>query len=336
MYRFKESNSMRRSFLMGPIDQALCLFSEVKRSVYKSSGGKCPEDYLYIMPIGGIGELILTCSQTHHLRNRPVCLLLPASRFWAVNLWPEAADVFIQLDPIQVELLKHLEDNSFLMPGHIYISYVTWLAGGHLADKLIMREKLFGFREAFAFGLGLPLNSETAKPRLLNKPIPWKPSPNSVLIMPNANFTRKMPEEFWMQLITDLLSQGREVFCENFGSSPFRHPGVVNVQTEVLDFISLASLCGNVIMLRSGLSDLISAHSSQIPSLNLLILWHLDASTVGTPLELWHSPGCSVGFPSSKSWFNCGNNVTDIEIDPLDESWRVAPGTKIQPYLNKL
>jgi hypothetical protein len=154
--------------------------------------------------------------------------------------------------------------------------------------------------------------------------------------MPNANFTRKMPQEFWLQLVTDLLSQGHEVFYENFGSNPINLPGVINVQTEVLDFISLASLCSTVIMLRSGLSDLISAHSHQIPKLKILILWHLDASTAGTPLELWHSPGCSVGYPSSKSWFNCGDNVTDIEIDPLEKSWRDEPGKKIWSYLNTI
>lgn len=328
---------MRRSFAMGGLDQALCLFSDLKRAVYRSSGGKCPEDYLYVMAIGGIGELILTCSQTHHLRrpDRPVCFVVRDDRFWMARMWPESADMFIKVSASQMQLLSLLEDHSFLMPGHLYISYVTWLAGGHFADQLIMKEKLLGFREAFAFGLGLPLASPFAPPRLIDQPIPWNPGPNSVLIMPNANFTRKMPREFWVGLAKDFVARGHEVYFENFGSEPIDEPGVTNIQTEVPDFVSLASRCGTVIMLRSGLSDLMSAHSKLLPKLNLVILWHLDPTTAGTLYELWHSPGCSVGYPSSKTWFDCGDNVQDVEVDPTEERWRTQPVQQLLPYLHQ-
>jgi hypothetical protein len=98
----------------------------------------------------------------------------------------------------------------------------------------------------------------------------------------------------------------------------------------------LVSRCGSVIMLRSGLSDLVSAHSELLPRLNLIIVWHLDPSTAGTVYELWHSPGCSQGYPSSKSWFNCGDNVIDVEVDPQQESWRDRPGDLIRPHLHVL
>lgn len=326
---------MRRSFAMGTLDKALCLFSELKRLVYRSSGGKCPEDYLYVMPIGGIGEQVLTCSQTHHLRkpDRPVCFIVRSDRFWMVRMWPESADLFIQVSPDQMRLLIALEDHSFLMPGHLYISYVTWLAGGNFADQLIMKEKLLGFREAFAFGLGLPLDSPAAQPMLVDQPVRWNPGPKSVLLMPNANFIRKMPHAFWTRLAADFLEQGYEVFCETFGSEPIDLPGVTNLQTEVLDFLALARRCSTVIMLRSGLSDLVSAHSRLLPHMKLIILWHLDPSTAGSAYELWHSPGCSVGYPSSKTWFGCGDNVVDVEVDPQAEGWRTQPMQQLLPYL---
>jgi len=312
---------------MGALDQALCLFSDLKRAVYRTSGGKCPEDFLYVMAVGGIGEPVLTCSQTHHLRRteRPVCFVVREDRAWVTSMWPHSADVFIQVTPAQMQLLTTLEDLSFLVQGHLYISYVSWLAGGQFADRLIMRERLLGFREAFAFGLGLPLNSPVALPAITARRIPWNPGKKSVLIMPNANFVRAMPRPFWQALARDFVDRGFEVFFEQFGGEALEEAGVTNIQTCVLDFIELASRCNLVVMLRSGLSDLLSACSRRLPQLKLVILWHLDPTTRNTLLELWHAPGCSVGYPSSTTWFECDGRVHDIEVDPRDEAWLQTP-----------
>lgn len=302
---------------MKHISQARILFSKIKRSVYQTSNGKCPEDYLYIMPFGGIGELVLTCAQTHNVRREhPVCLILRSDRQWLPAAYPNAADIVIFIDPNEVGLLSLLESDCFLHPGQLMVSYIAWLADARFASSLIMKEKILGFKEGFAFMLNLPLDAPIEQPKLPMVELAFAPEEKSVLIMPSANFTRNIDVHYWEIIVEQLIARGYTVYWEKFGTVEMQIEGVINIDSSVPQFIALAKQCKNVLMLRSGLSDLTSAYANILPDLRLAILWHLDPGTAGSVLEEWHTEGSSVGFPSSKSWFDCGDNVTDIELAP--------------------
>jgi len=316
---------------MKHLNQAKLLFSRIKRSVYQSSQGKCPEDYLYIMPSGGIGELVLTCAQTHHVRQKhPVCLILRSDRQWLPLIYPNAADLVIFVEPGEVGLLSLLDNECFLHPGHLMVSYVAWLVDDRFASTLVMKEKLLGFKQSFAFMLDLPLDAPIEHPKLLPAALDVVPQEKSVLIMPSANFTRKIDARYWDIIVRQLVARGYTVYWEKFGTVEMNVDGVVNVDNAVPQFIELARRCKNVLMLRSGLSDLTSAYANVLPDLRLAILWHLDPATAGTVLEEWHTPGCSVGFPSSKTWFDCGDNVIDIELAPPTLE------TQPEPFIDRL
>ena len=302
---------------MKHLHQARLLLSRIKRGVYESSQGKCPEDYLYIMPYGGIGELALTCAQTHHVRRKhPVCLILRTDRHWLPAVYPNAADLMMFIEPAEVTLLSLLDNECFLHPGQLMVSYAGWLVDDRFASTLVMREKLLGFKETFSFMLDLPLDAPLAPPALPQVALDVVPHDKSVLIMPSANFTRKLDARHWEIIVRALVARGYVVYWEKFGTFEMKVDGVVNVDSTVPRFIELARQCRNVLMLRSGLSDLTSAYGNVLPDLRLAILWHLAPETAGTVMEDWHKPGCSVGFPSSKTWFGCGDNVIDIELAP--------------------
>jgi hypothetical protein len=244
-------------------------------------------------------------------------------------LWPQAADVFVQVSPAQMQLLMALEDQSFLVPGHLYINNINWFVDGRFAHELILRDQLMGFRQAYSFGLGLPLESPWREPEIYDVPGVPTPGPRSVLIAPHANFTRNIPAPFWAALAKGFVAAGYEVYLDAFGCDPVDAHGVTNIQASVLQFLTLARRCSSVVMLRSGLSDLVSAFSHSVPEQHLMILWHMDPSTHGTLYEEWHSAGCSVGHMSSKTWFGCGGNVIDIEVDPKAEPWLSNPAAQL-------
>lgn len=311
---------MRRRYHPSATDLGMQLFSAVKRQVFETLK-HCPEDYHYVMPVGGFGELVFTLSQAHHLRAQgKVCMLLREDRAYLARLWPEAADHFIFLNAQQVTLLRAMEDISFRSPGWLFICWADLFADGRFGLDLVLNNNRLTMKEMYAYALGVKFDLPVAAPSVehLNFTMPeTRPGRRNLLVIQHANTIARIPGEFWAALSTRLVGMGYNLLVDvvdERDAIPGSPAEVGYYRTKVPELLSIARAADAVIALRSGMADLIGAMIPEAaPKLKMVVLYHVT-SVFGTgPQSFHHSPGISrSGLNLSKS-FGC-DRIVDVEV----------------------
>lgn len=314
---------MRRRFHQSAPDVALQLFSSLKRQIFETLK-TCPEDYHYVLPAGGFGELVFTMAQAHHLRAQgKVCMLLREDRAYLAQLWPEAADQFMFLSTAHFNLLRSLEDFSFRHPGYLYICWADLFADGRFGLDLVLNNNRLTMKEMYSYALGIPFDSPVAAPSVghLNFTMPSTRvggnGRKNILLIQHANTIARIPTEFWVALSRRLVAQGYNLLVDAIAETdaiPDSPPEVSYYRTQVPELLSIARAADCVIALRSGMADLIGAMIPEAaPQLNMLVLYHVTSMFGSGPKSFHHAPGISrSGLNLSKS-FAC-QRIVDTEV----------------------
>lgn len=307
---------MRRRYHQSTVDVGLQLFSGIKRQIFARLQS-CPEDYHYILPVGGFGELVFTLSQAHHLRAQgKVCMLLREDRAYLAQMWPQAADHFIFLSDAQFNVLKSLEDISFRSPGWLFICWADLFADGRFGIDLVLNNNRLTMKEMYAFALGVKLDVPVLPPVVGPLQLAAQPTGRRrVLLIQHAKTIARIPGEFWSALCAELLAAGYDVVVDVLDDKDLiagATDGVTYYRTKVPELVALARSADLVIALRSGMADLMG---SMIPgsALRMIVLYHVTRVFDGTPQAFHHTSGISgSGLNLARSFQTHG--ITDIEV----------------------
>ena len=324
---------MRRTFHQTDVDVGLQTFSTIKKFLYQNLG-HCPEDYYYILPVGGFGELVFTLSQSHHLRKTAkVCVLLRTDRSYLAQIWPNAADYFMTISPKIYKALSVLVDQSYRSTGYLFICWADLFADGRFGRDLVVRENRITIKEMYSYALGLDLNVPLLPPVVIRTPedvVAATPG-KKVLLIQHANTVSRIPQPFWTALAEALAEKGYSVLIDVMSNEDIvttGNPMVTYIKSSVPGLMSIAKAACAVVALRSGLTDFLG---SCIPGSDtkMFALYHITKAFDATSRELLHTAGIS----------NCGLNLArnygtdgihDIEI--LSE----APSALINTEVNKI
>jgi hypothetical protein len=318
---------MRRRYHQSAIDVGLQLFSSLKRQIFVRLQ-QCPEDYHYVLPVGGFGELVFTLSQSHHLRQQgKVCMLLREDRAYLSRLWPEAADHFMFLNQQQFDLLRSLEAFSYRSPGWLYICWADLFADGRFGLDLVLNNNRLTMKEMYSYALGLKFDVPVAPPVVghLNVQLPGNGRKN-ILVIQHANTISRIPGEFWVALTQRLVQHGYNLLVDVIADTDViagSPPEVRYFRTQVPELLGLARAADAMIALRSGMADLIGAMLTQPGTSKMLVLYHVTAAFGDGPRSFHHSPGISrSGLNLSKSYST--DRSIDVEVASDDRARLIA------------
>jgi len=301
---------MLKRFHQTPLDRAMELFSSVKRAVYAGTGVS-PEKFHYIMPVGSLGELVFTLSQTQHLRSKAkVCLLLKHEFAYLTALWPFSADFVVLLSPEEHDLLLAMEPVSYRYPGWLFTCWVEVVADGRFSMDLVLKNNRLSLKEIHSYALGLGLDAALQLPVLESEA--GNKGDKPVLLMPDDGAPERLPPSFWAALALGLKRQGHTVYVA--GEAPLQVPEgtVSHVEKSAPELLRFARSMELVIALRSGLADLVGA---AIPGsgTKMIALHHVSAAFRGTPREFHHAPGVSHSGLNLARCFGT-DQIRDVEI----------------------
>lgn len=311
---------MRRRYHQSAPDVAMQMFSSLKRQIFETLK-ECPEDYHYVLPVGGFGELVFTLAQSHHLRAQgKVCMLLREDRAYLAQLWPNAADHFMFLTMQQFNLLRSLEDISFRHPGWLFVCWADLFADGRFGLDLVLNNNRLTMKEMYSYALGIKFDAPVAAPSVQHLNFTLPPAAEgrkTILVIQHANTIARIPGEFWVALSRRLVDKGYNLIVDVVAEKdaiPDSPPEVSYYRTKITELLAIARAADCVIALRSGMADLIGSMISEAaPDLKMIVLYHVTSVFGNGPQSFHHSPGISrSGLNLSKS-FGC-DRIVDVEV----------------------